>query len=140
MGFGYVGMDIQSRDIASDEVEGHVRFCWDVDAQFEGGLEEVLVHLVFGLIGSQDHDAIGFIIIIIFIILLGRCRVISVLHVHVRHGPFLRSSHCKWPGFDRFCCAVNGRLRAGVHDGFVASLRGWRVIFFGGYCILDKVK
>ena len=99
MGFGYVGMDIESRDIGSDEVEGHLKFCWDVDAQFEGGLEEVLVHLVFGLIGSQDHDAIGFIIIII---LLGRCRI-SVLHV--RHGPFLRSSHCKWPGsIGLLCC------------------------------------
>ena len=69
MGFGHVGMNIEGRDIASDEVEGHLGFFWDVDAQFEGGLEKILVHLVLGLIRSQDHDAIGFIIIII---LLGR--------------------------------------------------------------------
>ena len=95
MGFGYIGMNIEGRDIASDEVEGHFGFCWDVDAQLEGGLEEVLVHVILGLIRSQDHDAIGFIIIVI--ILLGRCsRIISVLHV--RHGPFLGSSHCKLAG------------------------------------------
>ena len=67
MWFGHVGLNIESRDIASDEVKGHLGFCWDVDAQFEGGLEEVLVHLILGLIGSQDHDAIGFIIIIILL-------------------------------------------------------------------------
>ena len=50
MGFGCAGMDIESGDIASDEVEDHLGFCWDVDAQLEGGLEEVLVHLVLGLI------------------------------------------------------------------------------------------
>ena len=101
MGFGHVGMDMESRAIASDEVEGHLGFCWDVDAQLEGGLEEVLVHLVLGLIRSQDHDAIGFIIII----LLGRCRIISMLHI--RQGPLLGSSHCDWPG-PKGCCAVNG--------------------------------
>ena len=100
MGFGYVRMDTESRDIGSDEVESHLGFCWDVDAQLEGGLEEVLVHVILGLIGSQDHDAIGFIIIII--ILLGRCGF-SVLHV--RNGPLLGSGHCKWPGpIGLLCC------------------------------------
>ena len=142
MRFGYVGMDMESRNIASDEVEGHLGFCWDVDAQLEGSLEEMLVHLVFGLIGSQDHDAIGFIIII----LLCRCRIIGVLHV--RHGPLLWSSHLLrvWPGPIGFAVLFFGRLKVGVHDGFVASLGAYRVIFFPffrrllGYCILDKVK
>ena len=105
MGFRHVGVKIECRDIASDEVEGHLGFCWDVDAQLEGGLEEVLVYLVLGLMGSQDHEAIGFIIIIRIIILLGRYRIIGVLHI--RNGPLRWSSHCEWPG-PKGCCAVNG--------------------------------
>ena len=105
MGFRHVGVKIESRDIGRDEVEGHLGFCWDVDAQLEGGVEEVLVHLVLGLMGSQDHDAIGFIIIIRIIILLGRYRIIRELHV--RNGPLLWSRHCDWPG-PKGCCAVNG--------------------------------
>ena len=70
MRFWYGRVDIEGRDIPSDEVEGHLGFCWDVDAQLEGSLHEVLVHFVFGLIGSQDHHAICFIIIIVVIIIL----------------------------------------------------------------------
>ena len=65
MRFWYVGVDVEGLDIASDEVESGFGFCWDVDAQLKGSLEVVLVHLFLGLVGSQDHHAIGFIIILL---------------------------------------------------------------------------
>lgn len=86
--FRYVGIDTEGGDIGGDEVEGGLGFCWDVDAQLMRSLQEVLVDLVLGLIGSQDHHAICFIIV-----LLVRLRI-SVLHV--RDGALLGgSSHCK---------------------------------------------
>lgn len=38
MRFWYVGMDIESCDIASDEVEGGLGLLWNVDAQVKRGL------------------------------------------------------------------------------------------------------
>lgn len=85
MGFRYVGIDSESGDIAGDEAEGGLGFCWDVDAQLKRSLQEVLVDLVLGLIGSQNHHAICFIIV-----LLVRLRI-SVLHV--KNGTLLGGSH-----------------------------------------------
>ena len=38
MWFTDVGIDIESRDIARDEVESGFGFLWDVDAQIQCGL------------------------------------------------------------------------------------------------------
>ena len=38
MRFWYVGMDVESCDIASDEVEGGLGLLWNVDAQVKRGL------------------------------------------------------------------------------------------------------
>lgn len=87
--FRYVGIDIERGDIAGDEVEGGLGFCWDVDAQLKRGLQEVLVDLVLGLIGSQDHHAICLIIVLPVGLRIG------VLHVRDGALPGGRRHYCK---------------------------------------------
>ncbi len=116
--FGHVRMDIESVDIGSDEVEGGLGFWWDIDAQFECGLQEVLIDLVLGLVESQNHDAIGFIVI-----LLDGFRI-RIRMLHVRNGPLLGGRHCRRTGQQRALVGngINCELNDEVHDGFVASV------------------
>ena len=58
-------MEVESMDIASDEVKSGLGFLWDVDAQIKCGLQEVLVHLVLGLVESKNHDAVGLIVVLL---------------------------------------------------------------------------
>lgn len=88
MWFGVVRIDIESSDIASDEVQSRFGFLWDVDAQIKCGLQKVLVDLVLGLVESKNHHTIRLIVI-----LLVRG---SVGVLHIRDGALFRGSHCKY--------------------------------------------
>ena len=63
----HIGVDVEGGDIAGDKVEGRLGFLWDVDAQVKRSLQEVLVDLILGLMESEDHHAIGFILILILL-------------------------------------------------------------------------
>lgn len=62
MRFWYIRVDIETSNIASDEVQSRLGILWDTDAEVQCGLQKVLVHLVLGLVESKDHYTICLIV------------------------------------------------------------------------------
>lgn len=59
-----VKIDIECSNAVSDQVERCGRVLGDIDAEIKGGLQEMLIDFVFGLVEAEDHDAVRIIVVL----------------------------------------------------------------------------
>lgn len=59
-----VKIDIECSNAVSDQVERCGRVLGDIDAEIKGGLQEMLIDLIFGLFKAEDHHAVRIIVVL----------------------------------------------------------------------------